>query len=135
MTPPAPWYGPGLRFSCRRCGACCTGEPGYVFLSPGEAAAIAAHLGEDPAAFARSSLRRVPGGLSLREAPGGSCVLHDGGCRAYPVRPRQCRTYPFWERIVASPAAWRREARSCPGIGQGELVAAATVAAILAGGR
>ena len=25
-----PWYNDGLRFTCTRCGHCCTGEPGFV---------------------------------------------------------------------------------------------------------
>jgi len=128
-----PWYGPGLRFSCRRCGGCCTGEPGYVLVTGAEAEAIAQHLGEDPAAFARDRLRRVPGGVSLREEADGRCVLYADGCRAYPVRPRQCRTYPFWPRIVAGPGPWRREARSCPGIGSGELRTAAEIVRLLGG--
>ena len=27
-----PWYRDGLRFACTRCGACCTGAPGYVWV-------------------------------------------------------------------------------------------------------
>ena len=46
----APWYAAGLRFRCRRCGACCTGAPGYVWLEPADVAAIAPSLGMEPAA-------------------------------------------------------------------------------------
>ena len=28
----APWYRDGLRFTCTRCGNCCTGAPGYVWV-------------------------------------------------------------------------------------------------------
>ena len=28
-----PWFSDGLRFKCTGCGKCCTGSPGYVFLS------------------------------------------------------------------------------------------------------
>ena len=120
----APWYAAGLRFGCRRCGACCTGAPGYVWLRPEEAAAIAARLGLDEAAFLARYTRRVLGGLSLREEDDGRCVFfeHGRGCRVYEARPRQCRTWPFWPRIVATPAAWAREAADCPGMGSGELV-------------
>ena len=27
-----PWYRDGLRFECTRCGHCCTGAPGYVWV-------------------------------------------------------------------------------------------------------
>jgi hypothetical protein len=120
---PAPWYAAGLRFRCRGCGACCTGAPGYVWLQPGEAAAIAARLGLEPAVFLSRHTRRVDGALSLREDAGGRCVLYEPGrgCRTYEERPRQCRTWPFWARIVASRAAWEREAAECPGMGAGEL--------------
>jgi Fe-S-cluster containining protein len=119
-----PWYAAGLRFQCRRCGACCSGAPGYVWLRAEEAAAIAARLGMEPAAFLSRHTRRVDGGLSLREDPDGRCVLFEAGrgCRVYEARPRQCRTWPFWARIVATRAAWERESAECPGMGAGELV-------------
>jgi len=119
-----PWYANGLRFSCQRCGSCCTGAPGYVWLQSEEATAIAARLGMESAGFISRYARRVDGGLSLREEADGRCVLFESGsgCRAYEVRPRQCRTWPFWARIVATRAAWEREAADCPGMGVGELV-------------
>lgn len=131
-----PWYAGGLRFTCRRCGACCTGSPGYVWLQAEDAPGLAARLGIDPAAFLERFTRRVDGGLSLREEPDGRCVLFQstGGCRAYESRPLQCRTWPFWERNVASPAAWAREAADCPGMNTGELVGPGEIAR-LAGTR
>jgi Fe-S-cluster containining protein len=41
-----PWYRDGLRFRCTRCGSCCTGEPGNVWVTDEEIAAIAAFRGE-----------------------------------------------------------------------------------------
>lgn len=116
-----PWYAAGLRFDCSRCGACCSGAPGYVWIGSGEAAAAAAHLGLGIREFLARYARRVPGGVSLREDASGRCLLFDDGCRIYPVRPAQCRTYPFWARIVADRSSWEREAASCPGIGAGPL--------------
>lgn len=120
----APWYAAGLRFGCRRCGACCSGAPGYVWLQSGDVVAIAARLGVEPAAFLARHTRRVDGALSLREESDGRCVLFEGGrgCRAYEARPHQCRTWPFWARIIATPESWQREAAECPGMGAGELV-------------
>ena len=120
----APWYAAGLRFSCRRCGACCTGAPGYVWLQTEDVATIAARLGMDAAGFLSRYTRRVDGELSLREQADGSCVLFVSGvgCRTYEARPRQCRTWPFWARIVATPAAWQRESADCPGMGEGDLI-------------
>jgi Fe-S-cluster containining protein len=40
----------------------------------------------------------------------------------YPVRPPQCRTWPFWESNLESPEAWQKTCDDCPGSGQGELI-------------
>ena len=120
----APWYASGLRFGCKRCGSCCTGAPGYVWLQTEEASAIAARLGMELAGFLSRYTRRVDDGLSLREEVDGRCVLFESGtgCRVYETRPRQCRTWPFWARIVATPASWKREAADCPGMDEGDLI-------------
>jgi hypothetical protein len=119
----APWYAAGLRFSCRRCGACCTGAPGHVWLAHGEADALAALLGLPVDAFLASCARRVYGLWSLLEKEDGCCVFFvpGSGCSVYAARPRQCRSWPFWPRIVAARRNWEEEAASCPGMGSGEL--------------
>jgi Fe-S-cluster containining protein len=63
---------------------------------------------------------------TLRERSNGDCVFYDrsAGCTIYPVRPKQCRTWPFWESNVISPEAWRRTCEVCPGSGKGELISA-----------
>ncbi len=118
-----PWYAGGLRFGCQACGRCCGGAPGYVWMSRQEAERIAAYLGLSWKAFRRTYARRGWRGLSLREKPNYDCVMLDGGgrCLIYPVRPLQCRTWPFWPSNLASPKAWEAAARRCPGIGQGPL--------------
>lgn len=128
-----PWFHQGLHFGCQRCGTCCTGEPGFVFLRAGEAERIADYLGLDRQAFRERFTRRVLGGTSLGEEEDGRCVFFDTGCRIYPARPRQCRTYPFWPRIVASPETWRREAAVCPGLDTGTLHGAEEIIAAVAG--
>jgi Fe-S-cluster containining protein len=121
-----PWYHAGLRFQCTRCGHCCTGEPGNVWVNEEEVAAIAAHRGETvevvTAVYTRPEGRR----RSLREKANGDCVFYDRdeGCTVYPVRPRQCRTWPFWEGNVVTPAAWEQTCKICPGSGKGELIPA-----------
>jgi hypothetical protein len=118
-----PWYADGLRFECSACGRCCGGGPGYVWTSEAEAEAMARHLGLDPGEFRRLYARRLWRGLSLREKSNYDCILLDGSgrCSAYPVRPRQCRTWPFWPGNLASRSAWSAAGRRCPGIGQGPL--------------
>src|SRR5437899_11026538 len=46
-----PWYQDGLRFRCTRCGNCCTGAPGFVWVEPEEIDAIAEFKGESLAHF------------------------------------------------------------------------------------
>ncbi|HXG10362.1 MAG TPA: YkgJ family cysteine cluster protein [Gemmataceae bacterium] len=121
-----PWYQNGLRFRCTRCGHCCTGAPGYVWVNDEEVAAIAAFLGEPVPETQAVYTRRAGRGRSLREKANGDCVFYDRarGCTIYPVRPRQCRTWPFWESNVATPEAWEQTCRICPGAGRGELISA-----------
>jgi Fe-S-cluster containining protein len=121
-----PWYADGLAFHCTRCGNCCTGAPGVVWVNDEEIAAIAEYRGEEAAKLERHYTRMVGGRRSLRERANGDCVFWDreAGCTIYPVRPRQCRTWPFWESNVVTPEAWEETCRRCPGSGKGELVSA-----------
>jgi Fe-S-cluster containining protein len=122
----APWYQDGLRFTCTRCGHCCTGEPGSVWVDDAELAAIAAHRGETIDEVKALYTRWTDRGRTLREKLNGDCVFYDAreGCTVYPVRPPQCRTWPFWESNVATPETWQRTCQVCPGSGQGELISA-----------
>lgn len=119
-----PWYQNGLRFRCTRCGHCCTGEPGFVWVEDADLALIAGFLQmpehQVKALYTRSTSR----GQTLREKVNGDCVFYDktAGCTIYPVRPPQCRTWPFWESNVESPQAWEHTSAVCPGSGQGELI-------------
>ena len=116
-----PWYREGLSFSCTRCGDCCTGVPGYVWVEPTEIEALAKHLGLSVDSFGERYLRKVGRRYSLIEKPGGDCVFFDKGCSVYPARPTQCRTFPFWRSNLKSERAWNEIADECPGIGQGQL--------------
>ena len=120
-----PFYAEGLGFSCRRCSSCCTGEPGYVFLSKHDLQVLLKGLSLDFASFRLKYCKLVNMGdyfaLSLREKSDFSCTFwEESKCSIYEIRPIQCSTYPFWSSIVASPKAWEDESRSCPGINSGE---------------
>ena len=118
------WYRGGLAFSCTRCGNCCTGSPGTVFVSPPEIEKLAAAVELDADAFTQVYTRILPdGATSLRERSDGSCTLYDPskGCTVYAARPRQCQTFPFWRNVVSSKTAWEREARHCPGMNRGSM--------------
>jgi Fe-S-cluster containining protein len=121
-----PWYHAGLRFGCTQCGHCCTGAPGFVWVDDEEIEAIAGHLGEPVEQFTAAHTRIEFRGRSLRERANGDCVFYDQktGCTIYEVRPRQCRTWPFWTSNVASPDDWQKTCNICPGSGHGELISA-----------
>jgi Fe-S-cluster containining protein len=91
-----------------------------------EIAALAAFRGESVEHLTALHTRVVQRKRSLRERANGDCIFYDHrhGCTVYPVRPRQCRTWPFWESNLETPAAWKRTCESCPGSGKGELISA-----------
>ncbi|MCA8997464.1 MAG: YkgJ family cysteine cluster protein [Planctomycetaceae bacterium] len=120
---PNPWYQDGLCFSCTQCGNCCTGSPGFVWVTDEEIAAIAEYLDKPIGEIRLLNTRPARGKVSLTEYANGDCVYFDPetrGCRIYPVRPVQCRTWPFWKGNVDTPAAWSGTQRECPGAGQGD---------------
>jgi len=116
------WWKDGLYFSCKGCAACCGGQPGFVWLNRVEAKRIALLLGLDVDVFLRGYTRNVFGRISLKEKENGDCVLLEAGrCRVYEARPLQCRLYPFWPSLLASPRSWKLESSRCPGIGEGKF--------------
>jgi len=143
--PSHPWYADGLKFTCSQCGNCCTGAPGFVWISKEEIRRLAEFLRLSPVDVVDRYCRKVNGRFSLNETrtAGGNydCVFlteqkvtqtrkgADGtpetvvftrrGCSVYPVRPLQCRTWPFWPENLASPEAWARSAQRCHGMNHG----------------
>lgn len=120
-----PWYENGLHFRCTQCGNCCTGAPGAVWVDDEEIEAIAEHL-EKPVGEVRLMYTRpLRNKISLNEYSNGDCVFFDTekrGCTIYPVRPKQCKTWPFWNSNLASPQDWANTSKECPGAGQGDFV-------------
>lgn len=118
------WYQDGLRFRCTRCGNCCTGPPGYVWVNDEELAALAEFRGEPLDEVAGLYTRSAGKRRTLREKTDGDCVFYDkeAGCTVYAARPRQCRTWPFWESNVATPETWEATCAVCPGAGRGDLI-------------
>ncbi len=119
-----PWYRDGLRFECTQCGACCSGEPGYVWVEPSEIEAMAGEMGIDVEVFEKKFVRTVGKSQSLTEYPDGDCILLDPKtrkCTVYHSRPIQCRTWPFWDSTVAKRKDWKETCEVCPGAGTGRL--------------
>lgn len=130
MSDATPWYSNGLRFQCTQCGNCCTGGPGAVWVTEDEIRQIAEFCGQSLGETRIQHTKLLTGQLTLREFPNGDCTFLDGQtrrCKIYPVRPAQCRTWPFWNSNLASPEAWQQARNVCPGMGQGDLVQLETI--------
>ena len=92
--------------------------------------AMASRVGLEPKVFEEKYVKRVGVRRSLKERPGGDCVLLDEQtrkCTAYEERPRQCKTWPFWDSNIRTPEAWAEAAEACPGCNKGNLVPLETI--------
>ncbi|BBO83054.1 zinc/iron-chelating domain-containing protein [Desulfosarcina ovata subsp. sediminis] len=114
------FFDTGIRFTCRRCGTCCTGAPGIVRVNARETAAFAAYLGLPISRVIETYLTPWEDGYRINETEDGRCLFFEDGCRVYPVRPTQCRTFPFWFRNLRSETHWKATQKACPGIGSGD---------------
>jgi hypothetical protein len=145
LPPPPTWYADGLRFTCTQCGNCCTGQPGFVWITTEEIVALAKLLELTPEETVEQYCHKVAGRFSLRErrnAQGqydciflrdepaeraGSSDNADGNritqtrrvCGVYSARPLQCRTWPFWSGNLASEEQWNTAAVRCHGMNRG----------------
>lgn len=113
-----PWYHEGLKFGCTECGQCCTGAPGYVWVEESEVIEMAKYLQMEVDEFANQYIRRIDGKLALIEmARSYDCVfLKERKCSIYPVRPKQCKTFPWWPQNLKSKKDWEEAAKYCEGI-------------------
>lgn len=113
-----PWFKEGLRFQCTGCGGCCTGSPGYVFLSQTDLERLAMHKQMTPQEFAKKFTRLVEDQHALLDHPGNyDCVfLKDKKCTVYEARPTQCRTFPWWVHHLRDEEDWKAAKERCEGI-------------------
>jgi hypothetical protein len=123
-----PWYITGLHFQCAQCGQCCSGPgEGFIWVTRPEIKLIANYLEISPGELRRKFLKRIGLRTSIIEhSATKDCIflkLIDGKkrCAIYPVRPNQCRTWPFWSENLSSGNAWNQAAVKCPGINRGRL--------------
>jgi len=90
-----------------------------------EISALAEAVGLGSAAeFEQLYVRNVGMRKSLREYANGDCVFFDAKtrrCAVYGARPRQCRSWPFWNSNTRTPDGWQRTCDACPGSGIGRL--------------
>lgn len=115
------WYQNGLRFQCTGCGQCCTGSPGVVWISEEEIQKLAEFLHISVETVTKRYIRKLGDRLALVEQPPRQgqydCVfLKDNRCSIYSVRPKQCKTFPWWKENLSSPQAWEEAGKQCEGI-------------------
>lgn len=121
-TSELPWYKEGLRFKCTECGKCCSGTPGFVWVSEEEMLGMAQVLNISIEFFKRKYVRRRDNRYALVEqksknSPDYNCIfLKDKKCLVYQSRPTQCRTFPWWPENLTSKASWQAAAQECEGI-------------------
>jgi Fe-S-cluster containining protein len=122
-----PWYVDGLSFECTQCGGCCAGpDEGFIWVTKEEIGFIAEFLRISEDELEKKYLVRFGPRVSIIEArPSNDCIFLEtlGGqrrCTIYPVRPNQCRTWPFWNSNLSGPSAWNNANRRCPGINRGK---------------
>src|SRR5205823_4333839 len=128
-------------FTCSQCGNCCTGGPGYVWVSDEEITRLADHLKLSREQTIDDYCRPVEDKFSLKEVvrqgnydciflrempverrDGDSVVVHTKrACSIYPVRPLQCRTWPFWDGVLGGREIWELAGKRCHGIDRGKL--------------
>ena len=124
MQSETPWYRDGLKFTCSECGDCCSGSPGYVWVTAEEISVMAKALNHTVDEFEDIYVRKIGARKSLKELPNYDCVFLDEKtrkCELYEARPTQCKTWPFWESNLRTPEDWQRTCVECPGSGLGKL--------------
>jgi hypothetical protein len=96
-------------------------EPGYVFMTIDEMTAMADHLGQRLPDFRSSfdiewdaSMKR----WAIDATSGRGCPLltEDLRCSVHPVKPAQCRTFPFWRELLGDEESWEAAKKYCPGM-------------------
>lgn len=124
-----------LNFECTQCGACCCGDENhFIAVSSFDLENICKHIEISMAWLRRryvSSLEQNR--YTIRIGDNGRCVFlrNDNSCRIYPVRPVQCRTYPWWPEILHSKSSWNAEAVRCEGINAGKKIPVSRIMASL----
>lgn len=116
-----PWYKDGLKFKCTGCGKCCTGQPGYVFVSKEEIAQMAKALDLSERDFKIRYIRNRDNRFALVEKKNTDgeydCIFLKGkACQIYEARPKQCRIFPWWAENLTTPESWKLAAAYCEGI-------------------
>jgi len=125
-----PWFHNGLRFECTNCGNCCRvhGDYAFVYLSEKDIDNISAYLGLGRKEFLDRHCKVLDGWVTLKfDQPACAFLTDDNRCGIYPVRPKQCATWPFFQENLVR-EVWEGPVKDCcPGVDKGELRSAEEV--------
>lgn len=96
-----------------------------MFLSDNDIGKLAAFFSISQDEFKKKYTRMVDLGVAKRrtllEQENFDCIFwSEGGCSVYPVRPLQCKSYPFWNSHLHSQEAWDQVEKECPGVNIGK---------------
>ncbi len=135
---------PIFKFKCiEGCNLCCSGNPGIILVTDEEITQIANFLSIPKIEFIKTYTRIIRNyfssnfgfidkAYSIKETSENDCIfLKKNGCSIYPVRPLQCKAYPFWPSIVQSEDSWEKEKEFCPGINRGKTYTEKEIETIL----
>jgi Fe-S-cluster containining protein len=122
-----------LHFECTQCGECCE-RPGMIYLDDDDIDRIATYLEIDEAEMKRDRLTHDHGTWVIKVTRRRKCCFYvDKKCTVHPIKPQQCKSYPFWPENVCTAPEWREAKTHCEGIGRGREYDAETVRRILVG--
>lgn len=90
---------------CEACGGhCCIGESGYIWINKAEIVNLAEHLNMTLDELGIKYLNKIGYKYSIKEVQldtnNFACAFFDlekKQCSIYEARPKQCRTFPFWD--------------------------------------
>ncbi|MBC8369113.1 MAG: YkgJ family cysteine cluster protein [Planctomycetes bacterium] len=113
------WWKNGVAFSCTQCAKCCSARDdiAYVYVNKQERQLIADNLRLSLPEFTRKYSKRNPDGKRYLLFVNGDCIfLVNKKCTIHHCKPTQCRTWPFWEEVMASREDYQKMVLDfCPG--------------------
>ena len=116
-----PWWSQDsadLRFKCTGCGRCCLND-GEVWMDGGEFNEVADFMNISLATLMDDYTDMISGGWAKMKnyvspiTNQDKCIFlaeDNKECTIYSVRPNQCRTYPWWPRLLFNDSNWKEEA-------------------------
>ena len=108
-------------FNCTACGDCCRGG-GNVYFSDEELQNLKEYLNLDAEKW-KLLVKKL---INFRKnrlhvhSSSKACIFigSENRCRIYPVRPLQCRSYPYWPSVFESKAELLSHMKKCPGFNE-----------------